>query len=226
MISGMDVSAWQGKVTWEKAARNGVKFAYIKVSQRLYTDKLFFQNWPAAKAAGLARGGYHYLVWDRDSLEQADAFCAQLKDDPGELPPMADFEERSGVPADAADRLKRFLNAVEYRLGVRPGIYTSPNFWETYGSADPAWADHPLWIANYQVNAPIIPAPWMEYTFWQHTNSGDGAFYGCLSRGVDMNLCTEETFTRLTARVEQTTTQATLQEKVDRLWRAHPALWP
>ena len=44
MITGMDVSAWQGNVNWGKAAKNGVRFAFIKVSQRLYADKLFFQN--------------------------------------------------------------------------------------------------------------------------------------------------------------------------------------
>ncbi len=82
------------------------------------------------KAAGLLRGGYHYLVWDRDPLEQADAFCALLKSDPGELPPAADFEERSGVPSNASEQLKRFLTAVEYHLGRRTAIYTSPEFLE------------------------------------------------------------------------------------------------
>jgi len=226
MITGMDVSAWQGTVNWAKAARNGVRFAYIKVSQRLYADKLFPQNWPAARAARVLRGGYHYLVCDRDPLEQADTFCSLVKDDPGELPPAADFEERSGVPADAADRLKRFLQAVEYRLGVKPAVYTSPDFWKNYGSADSTWADYPLWIANYRVNQPIIPPPWSEYYFWQHTNSGDGGYYGCASRGVDMNLCSEETFARLTAARVENQPAATLQEKVERLWRAHPALWP
>lgn len=221
----MDVSAWQGTINWAKAVKNSVRFAYIKVSQRLYPDRLFYLNWPNARAAGVLRGSYHYLVWDRDPLEQADAFCALLKDDPGELPPAVDFEERSGVPGDAAERLKRFLTAVEYHLGIKPAIYTSPDFWKNYGSADPLWAEYPLWIANYQVNQPIIPAPWVDYTFWQHTNSGDGGYYGCTSRGVDMDLCREETFTRLTAVQTRQAPQATLQDKVDRLWKAHPGLW-
>lgn len=227
MINGMDVSAWQGNINWTKAAKNGVRFAYIKVSQRLYADKLFHQNWSSARAAGVLRGGYHYLVWDRDPLEQAATFCALLKDDPGELPPMADFEERGGVPAQptAVEFLKQFLNTVEYHLGVKPGIYSSPDFWKNYGSVDVIWAEYPLWIANYQVNQPIIPAPWVDYTFWQHTNSADGDFYGCASRGVDMNLCGEETFARLSAAPVRAAQSATLQDKVERLWRAHPALW-
>jgi lysozyme len=225
MITGMDVSAWQGGINWTKAAKSGARFAYIKVSQRLYADKLFFQNWPGAKSAGLLRGGYHYLVWDRDPLEQAEAFCDLLKDDPGELPPAADFEERSGVPADAADRLKRFLGAVEYRLNIKPAIYTSPDFWKNYGSSDPDWAQYPLWIANYQVNQPFIPAPWKGYTFWQHSNNGDGLFYGCSSRGVDMNLCNEEIFARFSIGKGKADSAFSLQEKVDRLWRAHPAVW-
>jgi lysozyme len=226
MITGMDISAWQGNINWAKAAKNGVRFAYIKVSQRLFADKLFFQNWPGAKAAGVLRGGYHYLVWDRDPLEQADTFCALLKDDPGELPPVADFEERNGIPGDALKRLMRFLNAVENQLGVKPAIYTGPDFWKNFGTPDPLWADFPLWIANYQVNQPNIPAPWKDFTFWQHTNSGDGAYYGCTSRGVDMNLCSDETFARLSTARTAEAPAATMQEKIDRLWRAHPALWP
>jgi lysozyme len=225
VITGMDVSAWQGNINWLKTAKSGARFAYIKTSQRLYADKLFFQNWPAAKTAGLLRGGYHYLVWDRDPLEQADAFCALLKDDPGELPPAADFEERSGVPADAIERLKHFLDAVEYHLGVKPAIYTSPDFWKNHGSSDPFWMQYPLWIANYQVNEPIIPPPWKEYTFWQHSNNGDGVFYGCSSRGVDMNLCSEATYARYAAGQNVQPPVIPLQEKVDRLWRAHPAVW-
>ena len=221
----MDVSAWQGNINWLKAAKSGARFAYIKVSQRLYADKLFFQNWPGAKSAGLLRGGYHYLVWDRDPLEQADAFCALLKTDPGELPPAADFEERVGIPADACERLKRFLDAVENRLHLRPAVYTSPDFWKNYGSGDPFWAKYPLWIANYQVNQPLIPLPWKDYAFWQHSKSGDGIFYGCASRGVDMNLCSEETFALYTAGQNPQPPQVALQEKVDRLWQAHPAVW-
>lgn len=226
MITGMDVSTWQGTVNWDRAAKNGVCFAYIKVSQRLYADKLFHQNWPAAKSAGILRGGYHYLVWDRDPLEQADAFCALLEDDPGELPPAADYEERAGIPHDALSRLSRFLNAVEYRLGVKPAIYTGPDFWKNYGSSDPKWAEYPLWIANYQVNQPHIPAPWTEYTFWQHSNGGDGEYYGCSSRGVDMNLCSEETLARFSAKPIQPAQAVSLHDKIDRLWKAHPALWP
>ncbi|BCY16943.1 hypothetical protein hrd7_07920 [Leptolinea sp. HRD-7] len=226
MITGMDVSAWQGNVNWGKAAKNGVRFAFIKVSQRLYADKLFFQNWPAAKAAGMLRGGYHYLVWDRDPLEQAEAFCALLKKDAGELPPVADFEERAGIPGDALMRLGRFLNAVEYQLGVKPAIYTSPNFWKTYGSPEAFWGGYPLWIANYEVNEPHIPAPWKSYAFWQHTNAADGAYYGCDSRGVDMNLCTDEVFACYAAGKTKPAPEVSMQEKIDRLWRAHPALWP
>jgi lysozyme len=225
VITGMDVSAWQGNINWQKAAKSGARFAYIKTSQRLYADKLFFQNWPGAKTAGVLRGGYHYLVWDRDPLEQAETFCALLKPDLGELPPAADFEERSGVPADAAERLKRFLDAVEYRLGIKPAIYTGPDFWKNHGSTDPLWAQYPLWIANYQVNEPFIPPPWKEYTFWQHNNNGDGTFYGCSSRGVDMNLCSEETLARYSSHLNIPAQSIPMQEKVDRLWRAHPGIW-
>jgi hypothetical protein len=62
MITGMDVSVLAGKSTGE-GRKNGVRFAYNKVSQRLYGDKLFFSELAGSPGSWIGRGGYHYLVW-------------------------------------------------------------------------------------------------------------------------------------------------------------------
>ena len=103
MELGIDVSHWQDdkstaqKMDFKKAVKNGAKFVFIKVSERGALDSDFEYNWQAAKDAGLLRGGYHFLRWDLSGLMQARIFSEILQDDPGELPPVADFEApRSG----------------------------------------------------------------------------------------------------------------------------------
>ena len=95
---GIDCSHWQNdkstpqKMDFQTAKESGAKFAFIKVSERGGIDQDFEYNWQAAKEAGIPRGGYHFLRWDLPATTQARVFCACLAGDPGELPPVADFE--------------------------------------------------------------------------------------------------------------------------------------
>lgn len=194
-VLGIDVSVWQDDnstaqmMDFEKAKQAGTKFVFIKASERGGVDPDFVNNWKNAKEAGLPRGAYHFLRWDLSGLMQARVFCALLKDDPGELPPVADFEApaKNGIsPSNAI--LAQFLEAVESETGKRPMIYTSPGFWNPNGSTDQKWAYYPLWIAHYTAaQNPIVPKPWTDWTFWQYTDKGDGLKFGAESKGLDMN---------------------------------------
>ncbi len=210
MVQGIDISHWQNdkstpqKMNFAKTVQQGAKFVFIKVSERGGIDRDYEYNWKAAKGAGLLRGGYHFLRWDLSGLMQARIFCDVLGDDPGELPPVADYEapnQGSLYPSNAL--LEQFLIEVENRIGKRPLIYTSPGFWSTHGrnkvtrTFDQKWSYFPLWIAHYfknfqlGVSQPIIPEPWKSmgktWTFWQYTANGDGLAYGAESKSIDLN---------------------------------------
>jgi len=204
MIPGIDVSHWQDdkstaqKMNFTKAKAAGAKFVFIKVSERGGMDQDYFYNWKTAKTAGIPRGGYHFLRWDISGLLQARIFCELLKDDPGELPPVADFEApiRDGkYPSNAL--LAQFLETVESILGKKPMIYTSPGFWSSYGKNkitgrfDASWSYYPLWVAHYtSAAAPMVPEPWKsssDWLFWQYSPVGDGLKYGAESKGIDLN---------------------------------------
>ena len=194
-------------MNFEKAKAAGAKFVFIKVSERGGMDEDFFYNWKTAKTAGILRGGYHFLRWDISGLLQARIFCDLLKDDPGELPPVCDFEappKDGKFPSNAM--LAQFLEAVESILGKKPMIYTSPGFWNSYGKNkstgrfDASWSYYPLWIAHYtSASAPIIPEPWKTlalstaegaqkpWSFWQYSATGDGLKFGAESKGIDLN---------------------------------------
>jgi lysozyme len=210
MQLGIDVSHWQDdkstaqKMDFKKAAQQGAKFVFIKVSERGKIDQDFEYNWDAAKDAGLLRGGYHFLRWDLSGLMQARIFSEILKDDPGELPPVADFEApRQGSLYPSNALLLQFLEEVESKLNRKPMIYTSPGYWSIHGrnkytkQFDAKWAYYDLWVAhyvkNYQlgVSQPRELQPWAgagkQWTFWQYTASGDGPAYGAESKGLDLN---------------------------------------
>jgi len=193
---GLDISVWQDDnatpqhVNFDKAVINGVDFVFIKASQRV-ADPDFIWNWKAAKNAGLLRGAYHYLDWRVSELEQAKLFVSLLAGDPGELPPVCDFEMREFAPSVDVMRGKlwNFLTYVERETKKIPAIYTGYYYWSEFGSTDNGWARYPLWLAWYRIaeNKLKIPAPWKKWTFWQYDDKGDGLKYGCESKQVDMN---------------------------------------
>jgi lysozyme len=201
MISGIDVSHWQDdkstpqKMDFKKAKAAGAEFVFIKVSERGSIDLDFEFNWAAAKTAGLLRGGYHFLRWTLSGLTQARIFCDIMKEDPGELPPVADFEAPNyGNVYPSNSLLEQFLVKVEDITKRRPMIYTSPGYWNIHGRNkitklfDPKWIYFPLWIAHYtKANKPTIPKPWKDWLFWQYSAKGDGLKYGAESKSIDLN---------------------------------------
>jgi len=210
MVKGIDVSHWQDdkstpqKMDFKKAVAAGAKFVFIKVSERGFLDRDFEYNWKAAKDAGLLRGGYHFLRWDLTGLIQARIFSELLMDDPGELPPVADFEApRQGSLYPSNALLGQFLETVETKLNRKPMIYTSPGYWGIHGRNkhtkrfDEKWAYYPLWVAHWMkeykpgVSKPMEIDPWKSmgktWTFWQYTAVGDGPTYGAESKGIDLN---------------------------------------
>jgi len=210
MVQGIDVSHWQDdkstaqKIDFTKAVKMGAKFVFIKVSERGAIDKDFEYNWQAAKDAGLLRGGYHFLRWDLSGLVQARIFSELLAEDPGELPPVADFEApRLGSLYPSNALLEQFLVEVETRVERKPILYTSPGYWGVHGRNkttklfDSKWAYFTLWVAHYfttyqaGVSKPKELEPWKSagktWTFWQYTQNGNGPAYGAESKSIDLN---------------------------------------
>jgi GH25 family lysozyme M1 (1,4-beta-N-acetylmuramidase) len=94
---GIDVSKWQDnnstaqQMNFTKSVAMGAKFVFIKSSQALWTDEDILYNWKSAKQAGLLRGAYHFLDWVANPKAQAQYAWSIIQNDPGELPPVVDF---------------------------------------------------------------------------------------------------------------------------------------
>jgi len=230
---GIDVSAWQDdnstpqQIDWRTAKAAGAQFAFIKASQGAFTDQDFAYNWRAAKAAGVLRGAYHFLDYRMSASKQAQYFIGLLAGDAGELPPAVDVETVSGWPlppaADLIEMIRVFLTTVEAAVGIKPVFYSNPNVIANVLKPFPAWlTGYPLWIANYGVQTPLS-RPWPTWTFWQWSNAGDGPGYGMESKAVDMDWY-NGSLDDLRAWAGGKPPEPTLEEKVARLWAAHPEL--
>jgi lysozyme len=173
-MNGIDVSHHQGQIDWPAVRQSGICFAFIKSTEALtFTDPMFVSNWEAAKNAGIIRGAYHFFRPQAHPEMQASHFLAQLKNDPGELPPVLDVEVLDGLaPRQLLARAKACADAITRTL-TRPILYTGASFWRDTLEDSAAFAAHPLWIAHHtSALSPTVPNAWSTWTFWQHSQHG------------------------------------------------------
>ncbi len=173
-ITGVDISKWQGNVNWNAVAADGVKFAFVRVSDGLNTfDQKFDKNWAEARAAGLTVGVYQFFRPSQDPIAQANLLLDHMGElQPGDLPPVIDVEDHGGLSSTTvANKVAQWVQHVEAATGVKPIIYTGRFFWQDYVKTS-AYADYPLWIAHYTNGCPNLPSQWSDWTFHQYTDSG------------------------------------------------------
>ncbi len=186
---GVDVSHWQGSISWSKVEAAGMQFAFMKATESTtYTDTRFATNWAGAKSVGLYRGAYHFArPSSGTAAAQARYFVSKVGSfkGAGTLPPVLDLEASGGLSVSALRTwTTNWLRTVEDLTGRTPIIYVSPAFWEHYLGDSAAYTHYPLWIAHYGVSSPRVPGGWTRWTFWQRTSSGS---VSGISGNVDMN---------------------------------------
>ncbi len=181
---GIDVSVHSGSVDWTAVAQAGHSFAFVKATEGIdLKDSAFEDHWRAMKDAGLIRGAYHFYVTEDDPEEQARFFTMNVTLASGDLAPVVDIELLGhGTQPGLPGRLKAYLDLIEEHYGVRPIIYTSPNFWDQHLTDE--YGDYPLWIAEYGVDQPRLPSGWQTWHLWQYQADAD---VPGVEKGADMN---------------------------------------
>ena len=177
-IQGIDISKYQGDIDWARVRRDGIRFAYLKVSEGGdHVDNRFYDNWSAAAAAGVPRGAYHFMYWCRTASEQAVWFTQAVPQDATQLPPVLDVEWNNAsvtcpkhIPRDdALAKIKKMLEIMEYHTGKRPIIYTDINFHRDI--LEGQFPGYEFWLRS------VAAEPHERYsnrawTFWQYTATG------------------------------------------------------
>jgi lysozyme len=191
-LEGIDVSHYQNVINWSQVPGAGKQFVVIQATVgETYVDPTYATNHAGARGVGLPVAAYHFawpLTLPNDAVIQADWFAQNAALLPGDLVPALDLEQTGGLsPTDLQAWVGAWLAEVYARLGVRPMIYTSPNFWanamgDTSMFADQGYAV--LWVAHWSTSSPSIPGnSWggHGWTFWQYSNCGSVAgITGCV----------------------------------------------
>lgn len=199
-IIGCDISFWQDKddtpqtVDFAKMRVAGAEFVICRAGQGEWRDEDFLAYWHGAKGI-LPRGSYWFYDSRVDPKRQAKKWIAALDGDFGELPLWCDFEDKYGGAYHGWKKWFDFITEVQSLVGNKQiGIYSGYYYWieNTLQVGIPSislqwFAQFPLWIANYNVGAPLIPRPWSTWELWQFTDNGDGTKYGVESLNIDLN---------------------------------------
>ena len=185
-IHGVDISRWQhpyGKlIDFEKMYSAGIRFAMIKASDtRDEADALALKylliDRPAAQAAGIYTGFYHYAVLPntsdqaaiiRDATAQAQKVIWRISAigglTPRDLPYALDLENNcvkvgsnGGCAAYASKKsvtlwAETFMEILSEKLGRKPIFYSYPSFLEGAMNKSAILSKYPLWLAQYAIN--------------------------------------------------------------------------
>jgi lysozyme len=171
---GVDVSEYQGRVDWGKVREEGYTFAFVKATEgKDHVDAWFDENWAGAAVSGLTRGAYHFYLFGRTGMEQAENFMSVVPADPAALPPVVDVE-MGGSNGNAPDveavrsELGAFIDELEKRYGRVPIIYTNQ---VTYTRLIMGYFPRcPIWMAAPD-GAPVLEDG-RAWAFWQYTFEG------------------------------------------------------
>jgi GH25 family lysozyme M1 (1,4-beta-N-acetylmuramidase) len=182
-VEGIDISQYQQAIDWPQVAGAGKRFAVMRATLgQTSVDPTYATNHAGARAAGLQVTAYHFATPSTspgDAVLEADWFTQNAALLPGDLVPALDLEQTGGLSAtDLQAWVGAWLGEVYARLGVRPMIYTSPNFWTSSMGDTTMFADQGyavLWVAHWFVPNVYVPAnDWggHSWTFWQYDDCG------------------------------------------------------
>ncbi len=193
---GIDVAKFQGDIDWEKAAADGVEFAFIRVGNRgtsqgaMSEDPNFAANIEGAHAAGIKVGVYYFsqAVDEEEAYEEALFTLEAVKGYDIELPLVIDIERpdtdssrTSGLSKEElTDAALKFCHTVE-EAGYKSMIYGNVETF-TLMLDMTRLEDIEKWIAYYNLPQ-YFP---YDFTYWQYSSTGhvDG-----IDTDVDLNIC-------------------------------------
>ena len=172
---GIDLSHHNGRIHWEALEAAPVDFLYLKATEGGdWKDPRFQDHWREAKARGWLVGAYHFYRLCRPGQEQAQNFIQSVEVRAGGLPPAVDLEyahncEPRGTTAETLAELDTFLAALEIEYGVRPVIYTTPDFHADWLAG--RYDAYPLWLRGLGETMPLTLNGRVP-DIWQYTMSG------------------------------------------------------
>ncbi len=193
-VLGVDVSRYQGNISWEVIEAQDVSFAFIKATEgSSYQDPCFDANWAECRETGIYAGAYHFFSFESEGTTQAENFIGTVGALEGDLPPVVDLEFYGDYAADPLSKketrriLDDLLDTLEEYYGVKPIIYTTTKAYFQYLFGGD-YGEYPLWMRNTYLEPFFV-----DWSFWQYSDQGelegyDGKQNDQLEAYIDLNV--------------------------------------
>lgn len=171
-LRGVDLSAHNGDIDFNRLQRSGIDFAYIKATEGTdFIDRNFVRNAQGMRLAGIPCGAYHFFRFDTDGEMQALNFMRALRNREFQLPPAIDLEEWSNPEGFSTSHILRELRRMLAMLrteGITPLIYTNKDGYDRFVKR--SLGDYPLWICSFTDPPLDSDTPW---EMWQFSHRGN-----------------------------------------------------
>ena len=196
-VLGIDVSHYDGAITWSQVKSAPKVFAWAKATEGLTnTDATFSTNATNGVAAGVYMGGYHFAHPETNSASAEASYFMSVAGTyvkACQLMPALDLEDPAGGPsltssmtsAALTSWVMTWMSAVKSQGGVEPILYTSGSIATYLGSSAHVYN---LWIADPDGSSTANPTNiggWPNWAFKQY--SWTGTVPG-ISAQVDLNV--------------------------------------
>ena len=179
---GIDVSAHQGQIDWNRVRASGIEFAIIRLGYRGYgsgklvEDEYAQANLEGATKAGLKIGAYFFSqALNIQEVDEEIAFMLEILGDYTlDMPiildweiPASDARTANGMDARTLTDLQRHFCGNMERKGYRPMVYFNWHQSETLYYLSEL-EDYEFWLALYQDR---MTYPW-RVEMWQYSDQG------------------------------------------------------
>ena len=173
--NGIDISNWQGSVTFAAVKNSGVQIVYIKATEgNFYIDPYLQEYYDGATNNGLLVGFYHFFSPSISASSQASYFSNAIRGMKSDCKLVLDLEEPGGYwPATLSSMSNQFLEDVQANTGLDVALYTYASFANNNIVPGYGLEKYPLWIAEYGTSAPESNPIWgSSYAGWQYSDTG------------------------------------------------------
>ena len=193
-MKGIDISAYQRNVDFNKVKASGIDFAIIRAgygSIPEQMDKCFMSHVKGAKAAGLHVGAYWFVYAEneKEASKNARAFIEVLSKVKGliDFPVAIDFEgdstaymRRMGVKPNKRlnTNICKIIAQELQAAGYKVIMYLNPDYIHNHVNYNEL-KGYDLWLAQYSSSHSI------KCDIWQHTSIGS---VPGINGNVDMNI--------------------------------------
>lgn len=173
-MKGIDVSAHNGIIDWQKVRADGISFAILRAGfgkLAKQKDDRFEENYAGAKAAGIPVGAYwySYAMTPEEAELEAEVFLSVIAGKQFEFPVYFDLEEKKQFDLGkekVSAIMRAFLERVE-AAGYFAGLYGSASSLMTH-TADDIKSRYTIWLAHWVDQTNYGGA----YGIWQHFEKG------------------------------------------------------